>query len=286
MTSQEFIEEVLASNICPQNFLEEYKDFQHYQKLATDTLREVHRIFDKNGIEYVLGFGSLLGAIRDNGQIPWDYDIDIFVPHVQNKKMIEVLKNELDEKYYFYGPSVDKKCPHGITKVTPKGYRSRELHVDIFYYTGTPEDENGRKEFQRRLTWIEEKRYAKYINPFTACRKDIKLFIALVLRKLGTIGISGKKLRAEYEELCSKYPPKESTLLCGTTLGAKNRTYKQAEMCERILYKTSEGEFYITKHYEDVLKLLFGGSDAMLPLEDRLREFTNSYNRLKKYAKI
>ena len=122
MKNQEFLEEVLQSNMCPKNFAEIYKEFEHYQSLAIETLREFHRICEKNAITYQLADGSLLGAIRDGGQIPWDYDVDVFVPYEEKDKLIESLRQELSDKYYFYCPEVNKKCRHFMMRVTPKGY--------------------------------------------------------------------------------------------------------------------------------------------------------------------
>lgn len=60
-----------------------------------DTLIEFHRVCEKSNIEYELAYGSLLGAIRDNGQIPWDYDIDVFVAFKDKERLIETLKKNL-----------------------------------------------------------------------------------------------------------------------------------------------------------------------------------------------
>ena len=92
MTSEEFLKEVLSSPQCPDNFEEIYKEFQKYQKVTMDTLIEFHRVCEKSNIEYELAYGSLLGAIRDNGQIPWDYDIDVFVAFKDKARLIETLK--------------------------------------------------------------------------------------------------------------------------------------------------------------------------------------------------
>lgn len=120
MTSEEFLKEVLSSPLCPDNFEEIYKEFRKYQKITMDTLIEFHRVCEKSNIEYELAYGSLLGAIRDNGQIPWDYDIDVFVAFKDKERLIETLKKELDDKYYFYCPEVNQKCRHVIMRLAPK----------------------------------------------------------------------------------------------------------------------------------------------------------------------
>ena len=52
MTSHEFLQEVLKSDFCPDNFERVYFEFQQYQQAAIDTLNEFHRVCEKNGIHY------------------------------------------------------------------------------------------------------------------------------------------------------------------------------------------------------------------------------------------
>ena len=99
MTNEEFLEEALKSPECPANFKSMYKYFCTYQKMSIETLQEVTRIFEKRGIEYQLAYGSTLGAVRDGGQIPWDYDIDLYVPFYEREKLEAALATELDSKY-------------------------------------------------------------------------------------------------------------------------------------------------------------------------------------------
>lgn len=76
MTFDEFEREALGSDLAQDIFKTDYAEFRKLQCLAWDALKEFCRICEKNNINYMLGFGSLLGAIRDGGQIPWDYDIE------------------------------------------------------------------------------------------------------------------------------------------------------------------------------------------------------------------
>ncbi len=88
MDSSQFVNEVLNSDICPEGFEAIYEGFQTYQSDVLKVLKEFHRVCEKNGVTYQLAFGSLLGAIRDGGQIPWDYDIDVIVPFEEKGKLM------------------------------------------------------------------------------------------------------------------------------------------------------------------------------------------------------
>ena len=66
-----------------------------------DLLSELDRVCKKYNIKYYAAFGTLLGAIRDKGFIPWDDDIDVWLLRDEYERLKQVAPKEFTGKYYY-----------------------------------------------------------------------------------------------------------------------------------------------------------------------------------------
>lgn len=76
------------------------KDLKRVQEIDTELLLMVDAICKKHHLQYMLFFGSLIGAVRHGGPIPWDDDIDIAMTRSNYERFAQVLPNEIDHKLY------------------------------------------------------------------------------------------------------------------------------------------------------------------------------------------
>lgn len=103
---------------------------------------EIKRICELHDIQFFLIGGSLLGAIRHNGFIPWDDDLDIGILREDYLKFVEACKNELKDGFSICSLETNKVYGLGFAKITLKGTKIIEknspsgvddgIFVDVF----------------------------------------------------------------------------------------------------------------------------------------------------------
>ena len=121
---------------------------------ALDVLQSIAEVCEKYGLEWYAAYGTLLGAIRHEGYIPWDDDMDIWMKRDDYQKLLEVLPGELPEEYSVLSPQTETGyeqfhtcvvCGEGIS-IEPQ-YLERHygcpfrVGVDIFPLDYLPRDE-------------------------------------------------------------------------------------------------------------------------------------------------
>ena len=121
------------------------KTLRNVQLIQLEIAKEVKRICEKNKIVYWLDSGSLLGAVRHQGFIPWDDDLDIGMKRSDYNKFISIAQKELSSDYVFqdwntdpnYGLSFAKIRKKGTVYIENKAQNSlaeNGIYIDIFPY--------------------------------------------------------------------------------------------------------------------------------------------------------
>lgn len=154
------------------NYAEEHKDelvlidkdnLEKLQKCYLSMLKDIDSFFERNGIQYCISGGSVLGQLRHNGFIPWDDDIDLTIPREDYQKLIKMYESSDDpffQKYDFRGPGCSKGAIVRVAKLYKKDSIMRtviskdnaieKIYIDLFVIDYVPD--NNFKMYLRGLT--------------------------------------------------------------------------------------------------------------------------------------
>ena len=152
---------IVISNVIAAPKLDEKKEVspEQIKEIGYRILCDVAAFCEKNGIQYSLACGTTLGAIRHNGFIPWDDDVDICMPRADYERFLDMY---VSEKYEIYDTRYQKNYPFTFAKVCDRGTVLVEhmekpclfgVYIDIFPIDGLPSDELQRKKHMKKLGW-------------------------------------------------------------------------------------------------------------------------------------
>lgn len=111
-------------------------DLREMQLRMLEILKAVDFLCKKHDIPYWLEGGTLLGAVRHGGFIPWDDDIDIQVLRKDYKKFQKVMLEELPGNFMLQTPKTDNKYQRNIIKVRDKYSSIEEIFFPKYNYNG------------------------------------------------------------------------------------------------------------------------------------------------------
>ncbi len=187
------------------------------QIIEMEMLQELDAIASKNSIKYYLGYGSALGALRSNGFIPWDTDIDIIVEYDYYDKLCQMLHRELSSKFGLIDYRIDPSYDSLKARVYLIGENHHQTHIDIYPLIGLPSGRY-RQIIVATLSKVIYKAYYVKLLPISIYGNNKKkIVIVKFVRTLGWI-IPRKLLINCHEILSKKYPSTKSEWLlnsCG-----------------------------------------------------------------------
>ncbi len=249
------------------------------KEIQLKILEQVANICDENNLIYCICGGTLLGAVRHKGFIPWDDDIDICMPRKDYSQLISILKNQtqcdwlsvidgteqLETKYYLpFAKAVNNKT---ITKQLGNNMEYG-VFIDIFPLDKLPQQKIRRKLLMYKFILLRAI-ILSMTTDFTTEKYSYKLYLKKLLNMFSKI-VGKDNIYKYYKKEIKKCSKINGSEYVGNTFPR----YGQKEILkEKLIFKTKKYTFENRKFYgpEDYDTYLsnFYGEYMKLPPEDK-----------------
>lgn len=251
------------------------------REVQLEMLAYIDKVARDNKIEYSLGGGSLLGAMRHKGFIPWDDDIDLMIERSQYERLMKALADANNSDFKLLHHSVEKNLwPFAKLYHTKSMYLSKTdrihpwtgIFIDIFPLDRLPESAEERQRFFKKVHSAAANLMCTTYPNFASGSRKLYANARLILGLPRFIAYHGQaKKRAEIvDQVMETYNNQEVPYM-----GYTDSRYRLKEYFPREIFSEYEDVMFENiktrkiKNEHAYLNQLYGGSYMELPPESK-----------------
>lgn len=242
-------------------------------EIRKNLLQIFHQLCEENDLKYSLGYGTLLGAVRHKGMIPWDDDIDLVMPRKDYDRLEAMYSDSnCQARYQFVNhrnhPEIKTKIGYFIdfsTQMIVAGVSNayHGIHIDIYPVDVLPSDSRALDKHLKVRKVLHMLARAKDVHPHLLKGKQrfIRQCVKMIL-----LPISQDKVLDKLNIVAGKYadiPETSRKQVCCYCESGKPQCFPYSATLQYALYEYDGKQFYGFKDYDAPLKAWYG--DYMTP---------------------
>lgn len=251
------------------------------QLTELEVLKEIKRVCEKNDIKYSLAFGTMLGAVRHKGFIPWDDDMDIIMTYENYLKFMEIAKTDLDPKYSFVEWGSSKYYPHPFGKVVKNGTKYHEqsyskkaaygIFVDVFYILPFPDSTSDRNEMIKKSIYYKALIRCKCGLKIWSIKGsfNVKTYIKYLPFRFLAMFSSKEQLVKKYTEIVTKHRGQNTEYFFADGITPGDEKFRVENILEYSDIVFEDDTFMCFKNTDSILTEHYGDYMQLPPEEDR-----------------
>ena len=264
------------------------EEIQKIKKIVLEITVDVTALCEELDIPYMLGGGSALGAIRHQGFIPWDDDMDLNIPRADIDRLLDAIEDRYPEKYEVEAPLRTPGYLSSFIQIHRRGTVFQEylvqdknhcgIKLDIFVIENTYDQPFLRTLHGLRteagLFFLSCYRMFAWRNEFRALAKGDKKasFVMAVKRLMGLPFAIAPKFFYKSVQNCMKSCKNTSSRYVVVPSGRKHffgELYERASFFNTKKFPFEAYAFEVTRDYENYLRNLYGDYMTLPPEEKR-----------------
>lgn len=253
---------------------------EEYKSLVLEVLVKIDKICRENGLTYMLMYGTLIGAVRHQGFIPWDDDIDIAMPRADYYKLENIIEKQnvglnfltidnCPDTIYPYGKICDTKTI--IKEKNFKQVNGYGAFVDVFPLDYMPDDQKEREKYckscRKLIIWITHSSRTSYEHS-----RNLKTNLLRALAFWAGKAINTQRLIRKLDGTLKRFDQEhETTSFIGIPWGYYAENLYPAYLLEELTEVKFEGHpFFAPKEYDKVLRMRYGDYMKLPPENERV----------------
>lgn len=250
------------------------------QMVSLDILKDVHEFCVRNNIKYSLFGGTLIGAIRHKGFIPWDDDLDIALPREEYDKFIRLYESKCGYKLYCRERqnknvklAYARVCEMKDTFVDDRDFswttEDKGIWIDVFPLDGVEEDLGKAKRRHARIHRIWDiSCKIRWSKGEVIKQKTLKDKVLMILCKLF---LHDDNIWDKHIEMCKEIPFSKATHFSNLSWAGfgMREYYKTDALRNFLLVPFEDAEFYIMEGFDGALRAKYGDYMQLPPVKER-----------------
>ncbi len=255
------------------------------QSLLLNLMKDLHVYLEQNQLQYYLLGGSALGAVRHDGFIPWDDDIDIGMKRDDYEKFLAIA-DRFNPEYEVINFKKTLNCDFGLTRIyIPNTYINnpsiektkldKRLYLDIFPLDNVPADKDELAKYEKKIVKFKKIFLLFDVRDYgdSKCKLAIKKCISCILKPFR------KKVLFSFDKTLKKYWHTQTEYICSL---CSQYSFKKQVMLKSVygtpaLRRFEDTELYVPEQTEQYLTTLFGADYMEVPPVEKRRKGLEIY---------
>lgn len=257
---------------------------EELRRIQISMLRYIDEICTKNNLKYFLLGGTLIGAIRHKGYIPWDDDIDICMPIDDYMKLIKIVNESNDPNYIILNPYEHKDYYYSFAKMVNLNtvliednynrIKNMGVFLDIFPIYNMPENKKELEKFYKKFIKLEKVFFRNYgYEKYYYTNNIVKKYLKMIIYFPEHIFLK-KKIYNKLQEtlkLMNKYKDVETNLIGNIAPPCSIEFVMRKEIYSSSVDVDFEGlKVKAPIGYDEHLKKTFGDYMKLPPKEEQI----------------
>lgn len=266
-------------------------DISEQKKITLDILLKFSSFCEEHNLKYILAYGTLLGAVRHRGFIPWDDDIDVMMPRSDYQKLLRIFPQ--DDTYQIVDNSINPlyaksfavinniKTKKAETLIRKRFQDSVCVNIDIFPVDCLPDEVNEQKKLLSSIRKIELElacisyAFGRGRSFLSTIKKNLGILYYRCLELLHSTSL--KKIITKHNILMQSYDGSSNTMGCLANTGHNGIKEFLPSICfEETIPMEFEGNiFKVPKEYDLYLSKIYGNYMQLPPEDQRVSIHSN-----------